>query len=174
MAGNPRRNALFSVVSETRGLQGLGGGGGRAQTGDPPPSHRTSLHAKPGTEFSDAETGAQRPPLSPAETDQETRRSAKSPHSGAAYAAYDFVVYAIDAENEAKWDQIGPTFVKTAFGDATGLSPHVFVTASNRRPADLLAASCEYCGQYYGSGCGSSASAPERAAIGVVTKTILR
>jgi hypothetical protein len=26
VAGNPRRNALFGVVSETFGLQGLGGG----------------------------------------------------------------------------------------------------------------------------------------------------
>jgi hypothetical protein len=48
MAGNPRRNALFGVVPETLGFQGLGGGGTRAQTGDPPPSHRTTLLSRAG------------------------------------------------------------------------------------------------------------------------------
>jgi hypothetical protein len=42
-AGNPRRKALFGVVSETGGLRRLDGGGSRAQTEDPPPSHRTGL-----------------------------------------------------------------------------------------------------------------------------------
>src|SRR5258706_9273207 len=43
VAGNPRRNALFGVVLETCGLRRLDGGGSRAQTEDPPPSHRTNL-----------------------------------------------------------------------------------------------------------------------------------
>src|SRR5450631_2236337 len=42
----PAENALFGVVSETCGLQGLGGGGSWAQTGDPPPSHRTGLRPR--------------------------------------------------------------------------------------------------------------------------------
>ena len=38
---------------------------------------------EPGTEISDAETDAQRPPYHLAEIDPETRRGAKNPHSGA-------------------------------------------------------------------------------------------
>src|SRR5258705_8677260 len=38
-----RRNALFGVVQETCGLRRLDGGGSRAHTEDPPPSHRTRL-----------------------------------------------------------------------------------------------------------------------------------
>src|SRR6266404_6850735 len=37
------RNALFCVVSESCGLRRLDGGRTRAQTEDPPPSHRTGL-----------------------------------------------------------------------------------------------------------------------------------
>jgi len=48
VVGNPRRNALFGVVLKPRGLQGLDGGGSRAQTGDPPPSHRTGLRHRAG------------------------------------------------------------------------------------------------------------------------------
>jgi hypothetical protein len=39
--------------------------------------------AEPGTEICDAETGSQKPTYHLAETNPETRRSAKSPHSGA-------------------------------------------------------------------------------------------
>jgi hypothetical protein len=39
--------------------------------------------AEPGTEICDAETGTQKPTYHLAETNPETRRSAKSPHSGA-------------------------------------------------------------------------------------------
>jgi hypothetical protein len=35
VVGNPRKNALFSVVLETRGLRRLGGGRTRARTWDP-------------------------------------------------------------------------------------------------------------------------------------------
>jgi hypothetical protein len=59
----PAENALFGVLSETFGLQGLGGGGSWAQTGDPPPSHRTNLRLTPGTEISDAETGVKHRPF---------------------------------------------------------------------------------------------------------------
>ena len=79
MAENPRRNALFGVVSERHGLRRLGGGGSRAQTGDPPPSHRTGLRTEPGTENYDAETGAQRPPYRLAETNPEARRECEKP-----------------------------------------------------------------------------------------------
>jgi len=83
VAGNPRRSALFGVDAGKGGSRRLGGGGSRAQTGDPPPSHRTGLSAEPGTEICDAETGTQKPTYHLAETNPETRRSAKSPHSGA-------------------------------------------------------------------------------------------
>src|SRR6202022_3882792 len=43
IAENPGRNALFGVVPESCGLRRLDGGGSRAQTEDPPPSHRTGL-----------------------------------------------------------------------------------------------------------------------------------
>jgi hypothetical protein len=42
--------------------------------------------AEPGTEICDAETDAQRPPYHLAEMAPETRRGAKSPHSGATNA----------------------------------------------------------------------------------------
>src|SRR5258708_4481613 len=70
--GNPRRNALFGVVSETCGLRRLDGGDSRARTGDPPPSHRTESPPKSGTEISDAETGGQKRTFYPAETRPET------------------------------------------------------------------------------------------------------
>ena len=35
MAANPGKNALFGVVAEARGLQGLDGGRTRARTWDP-------------------------------------------------------------------------------------------------------------------------------------------
>src|SRR5713101_1344970 len=37
---NPHRNGPFGAGREICGLEGLDGGGSRAQTGDPPPSHR--------------------------------------------------------------------------------------------------------------------------------------
>src|SRR5882724_3695413 len=37
---NPHRNGPFGAAREICGLEGLDGGGSRAQTGDPPPSHR--------------------------------------------------------------------------------------------------------------------------------------
>ena len=77
---NPRGNALFSVVPETCGLQRLDGGGSWAQTGDPPPSHRTGLRPAPGTEISNAETGRRKPAHHLAETESETRRERESPH----------------------------------------------------------------------------------------------
>src|SRR5450755_576109 len=81
---NPHGNGLFGAGPETCGLEGLDGGGSRAQTGDPPPSHRNrSPAAEPGTEICHAETGTQKPAYHLAETNPETPRSAKSPHSGA-------------------------------------------------------------------------------------------
>ena len=78
---NPRGNALFSAVPETCSLQRLDGGGDRARTGDPPPSHRTSLRPTPGTEISNAETGRRKPVHHLAETESETRRERESPIS---------------------------------------------------------------------------------------------
>src|SRR6266576_3817784 len=43
----------------------------RAQTDDPPPSHRTGPITEPGTEIYDAETGAKTPPYRLAETNPE-------------------------------------------------------------------------------------------------------
>src|SRR5712671_1352807 len=40
---NPRINGLFSIGDGFCGSGRLGGGGSRAQTEDPPPSHRTGL-----------------------------------------------------------------------------------------------------------------------------------
>ena len=48
---NPARNALSGVVSESCGLRRLGAGGSWAQTGDPPPSHRTGLRLRPERKF---------------------------------------------------------------------------------------------------------------------------
>ena len=78
-AGNPRRKALFGVVSETGGLRRLDGGGCRAQTGDPPPSRRTRLRTEPGTEICDAETGTQKRAYRLAEIDPETRWECEKP-----------------------------------------------------------------------------------------------
>jgi hypothetical protein len=79
VAGKPRRNGLFGVASEICGLQRLGGGGSRAQTGDPPQSSNRSLTSESGTEFFDAETEGPDPPFGLAETDAETRTSSKKP-----------------------------------------------------------------------------------------------
>ena len=43
MARNPRRNALFGIVSESCGLRRLDGGDDLDQTGCSPPSDRTRL-----------------------------------------------------------------------------------------------------------------------------------
>src|ERR1700686_2115746 len=51
----------------------LAGGGSRAQTGDPPPSHRTGLRREPGTEICDAGTGTQKPAYQLAEINPQTR-----------------------------------------------------------------------------------------------------
>jgi hypothetical protein len=80
VAGNPRRSALFGVDWGKGGLRRLDGGGSWAQTGDPPPSHRTGLRPAPGTEISYAETGRQKPAHHLAETESETRRERESPH----------------------------------------------------------------------------------------------
>jgi hypothetical protein len=64
VAGNPRRNGLFGVVSETCGLRN---------------SHRTGLRAKPGTEICDAETDPQKPANHLAEINPETRRECEKP-----------------------------------------------------------------------------------------------
>jgi hypothetical protein len=48
VAGNPRRNALFGVISEMCVLRRLNGGDSRAQTDDPPLSHRTGLYHRAG------------------------------------------------------------------------------------------------------------------------------
>src|SRR6476620_11903371 len=48
MAGNPRRHALSGVMAEIYVLRRLGGGDSRAQTDDPPPSHRTGLYHRAG------------------------------------------------------------------------------------------------------------------------------
>jgi hypothetical protein len=77
VARNPRRNALFGVLPEICSLQGLDGGDSWAQTGDPPPSHRTGLRPAPGTEISSAETGRQTPAHHLAETDSETPEAIK-------------------------------------------------------------------------------------------------
>src|ERR1700694_4115123 len=45
---DPRRKGLFSIDDGFRGSGRLDGGGTRAQTGDPPPSHRTSLRRRAG------------------------------------------------------------------------------------------------------------------------------
>src|SRR5712664_3553450 len=80
VAGNPRRTALFGVDCGKGGLRRLDGGGSWAQTGDPPPSHRTGLRPAPGTELSNAETGRRKPAHHLAETESETRRERESPH----------------------------------------------------------------------------------------------
>jgi hypothetical protein len=79
VAGNPRRNALFGIVSETCGLVETVG----LELGTPPPSHRTSLRLTPGTGISDAETGEGKGDLSHAETKPEMRGVREKPHSGA-------------------------------------------------------------------------------------------
>jgi hypothetical protein len=78
VVGNPRRNGLFGVVPETRGLRRLDGGGSRAQTGDPPPSHRTGLRRRAGNGNLRCRTGTQKPAYQLAEINPDTQ-----PHSGA-------------------------------------------------------------------------------------------
>src|SRR3981189_625742 len=61
-----RRTCLWDCGAIASGLylvqlQGVRGGGSRAQTGDPPPSHRTSLRRPAGNGNSDADTGTQKP-----------------------------------------------------------------------------------------------------------------
>jgi hypothetical protein len=80
-SGCGRRNALFGVLPEMCGLQGLGGRDSRARTGDPPRSRRTRLRLAPRTEISNAETDPQKSALHLAETDLETIRKRESPHS---------------------------------------------------------------------------------------------
>ena len=83
MAENARRNAPFGVVPETCGLLRLGGGDRRARTGDPPPSHRTSLRLAAGTEISDAETGGQIRPFACKRPIVETGQACEMPRSSA-------------------------------------------------------------------------------------------
>jgi 5-methylcytosine-specific restriction protein A len=81
---DPRRNGLFrlATVSAVREDWMVETEGTKLPT---PPAviSNQSLTTAPGTEISDAETGAQNPPFRLLETDTETRRDSKSPRSGA-------------------------------------------------------------------------------------------
>src|SRR5216683_2291807 len=79
MAGSPRRNALFGVVSETCGLRRLDGGGARAQTGDPPPSHRTGLRRRAGNGNLRCRDGLAKADLSPRGDQSRDAQECKKP-----------------------------------------------------------------------------------------------
>jgi hypothetical protein len=79
MAESPRRNALFSVLPEIWGLRGLGGGGSRAQTGDPPPSHRTGLRRRAGNGNLRCRDGHAKAGLSPSRDQSRDARECKKP-----------------------------------------------------------------------------------------------
>src|SRR5882757_7465453 len=76
---NPRRNGLFGADPEICGLEGLGGGGSRAQTGDPPPSHRTGLRRRAGNGNLRCRDGHAKADLSPSRDQSRDARECKKP-----------------------------------------------------------------------------------------------
>src|SRR5271156_2194638 len=71
----------MQTVGEIGGLGRPGGGGCRAQTGDPPASHRTGLRSVPGTDFQAAETEAENAPFCSLRLNTEIRKDTKNPYS---------------------------------------------------------------------------------------------
>jgi hypothetical protein len=78
-AENPRRNALFGVRRKTYGLRRLDGGGSRAQTGDPPPSHRTGLRRRAGNGNLRCRDGLAKGDLSPSRDQSRDAQECKKP-----------------------------------------------------------------------------------------------